>query len=91
MVRLSMTKKSRRVVMLSRVDAERLERGEIATPEEALHIHDAPPVKPRVPKSAAAVAAAAASGTVKGSTPVRKLSPHEQDILAEVPPHFGKL
>ncbi len=77
--------RSRRVVALSRIDRERLARGEISAPEEAVHNTDAPAVYPE-----------------KGSAPLRAVrkkkktvspgfTPHEMDILSEVPPHFGKL
>jgi hypothetical protein len=66
---------ARRAVRLSRVDRERLERGEIATPEEALHVNDAresvsaPHEVPHIEPHDA----------------------EERRILNEVPPHFGKL
>ncbi len=71
----------RRVTALSRLDRERLERGEIACPEEALHIHDA--------KSAPAPERA--TWRQKKVVDEAKLSPREKEILAELPPHFGKL
>ncbi|XCB30786.1 hypothetical protein RQN30_05350 [Arcanobacterium hippocoleae] len=75
----------RRAVMLSRVDQERLARGEISVPEEAVHASDARGVHPKLySKEELAVRAAAAAR-------VRKLSAHEREILAQVPPHFGKL
>lgn len=76
----SSQKKSRRVVRLSRVDAERLARGEISTPEEALRIYDAPPVKVTpIPEN------------TDGKSRKHELTPHEREILANVPPHFGKI
>lgn len=71
----------RRVTALSRLDRERLERGEIACPEEALHIHDAK----RAP------APERAAWRQKKVTAEAELSPREKEILAELPPHFGKL
>ena len=78
-------RKSRRVVLLSRVDQERLARGEISAPEEAVHISDARGVHPKFysPQELAARAAKAAQQ--------QSLSAHEREILAEVPPHFGKI
>lgn len=77
-------RKSRRVVMLSRIDQERLARGEISAPEEAVHVSDARGVHPKFysPQELAAHAAKAAQ---------HSLSAHEREILAEVPPHFGKI
>ncbi|WP_216454913.1 hypothetical protein [Arcanobacterium phocae] len=67
----------RRVVRLSRVDAQRLERGEIEYAEQALHISDAGPVLSR--KSA-----------IEPPKPVN-LSPHERELIENIPPHFGKI
>lgn len=74
----SAQQKRHRAVRLSRVDAERLARGEISTPEEALHIYDAPPLK--VTRS-----------TADKKKQSRTLSAHEREILDNVPPHFGKI
>lgn len=74
-----MTKKpGRRVISLSRVDRERLERGEISSPEEAFRQYDAPAVVPQ-------------GHTLNAEPEPEHLSPFEKDILANVPPHFGKL
>ncbi len=74
----------RRAVYLSRVDKERMARGEISSAEEALHIYDAHSVlcgqKNTVQKKL--------DTTKKKSV---ELSAREREILAEVPPHFGKL
>lgn len=67
---------SRRVVRLSRIDAERLAKGEFSIPEDALHQYDAPPVLPQK-KSV--------------GQELEALTPRDKEILAEVPPHFGKL
>ncbi|MGO1471717.1 hypothetical protein [Flaviflexus sp.] len=64
----------KRAVYLSRVDRERLERGEIKTPEEALHKDD--PTVRRTPERAE---------TNKKSG----LSQRDREILAERPPHWG--
>ncbi|MBM9432479.1 hypothetical protein [Flaviflexus equikiangi] len=66
--------KSRRVVHLSRVDRERLERGEITAPEEALHKDDPPArVKP-----------------VRAESQRREgLSARDREIAENRPPHWG--
>lgn len=64
------------VVRLSRVDQERLERGEISTPTEALHLNDR-----RVTESEPAAV----------EPTVRPRDANEQRLLADRPPHFGKL
>ncbi|ADH93300.1 hypothetical protein EBF03_07920 [Arcanobacterium haemolyticum] len=69
-------KRGRRVVRLSRLDAGRLERGDIATPEEALHNTDAGPVL---------------SKPTGFHTPAQAYDPHEKELIENVPPHFGKL
>ncbi len=66
---------ARRAVRLSRVDRERLERGEISTPEEALHLNDA-----GAPQSA--------QHEVKKLEPQ---DANERRLLGDLPPHFGKL
>lgn len=65
---------ARRAVRLSRVDRERLERGEIDTPEEALHLNDARTVS-------------SAPHEVKG---VEARDAQERRLLGDLPPHFGK-
>lgn len=122
------TRKPRRVVRLSRVDQERLARGEIATPEEAVHLYDshvgsaAPKVKIRkssgAPGSKAeSVSNAEPGATVESAATAPKAEPgaaaesavakrlramhksreiqardaHERELLANRPPHFGKL
>ncbi len=69
-------RKHKAVVKLSRVDQERLERGEISNPTEALHLNDR-----RVTESEPAA--------VEPS--VRPRDANEQRLLADRPPHFGKL
>ncbi|QOQ38100.1 hypothetical protein [Trueperella pecoris] len=68
---------SRRVVMLSEVDAKRIASGEYGSAEEVLHATDqgSPSAKP--------------SGYNKPGA--SQLSPHDRAILNEVPPHFGKI
>lgn len=83
--RLPIRATGKRVVLLSRVDQERLDRGEISAPEEAVHISDARVVNPKF-FTAQELALRAVE---KAKTPA--LSLHEKEILAEVPPHFGKL
>ena len=66
---------ARRAVRLSRVDRERLERGEIDTPEQALHLNDAgQPVSTQ--------------HEVKG---LEARNADERRLLGDLPPHFGKL
>lgn len=69
--------RGKRTVYLSRLDRERLAAGEIAAPEEALHANDPPEQRP------------ASTGSTAAGPP--GLSGHDQDILNERPPHFGKL
>lgn len=64
---------SKRSVYLSRVDRERLERGEIACPEEALHKDD-PPAR-RKPGQA--------------ESKKTELSQRDREILEDRPPHWG--
>lgn len=75
-------RKSRRVVRLSRVDSERLAKGDFRSPEDALHQYDAPSVLPqkKVLQQKKSV-----------GQELKALTPREKEILAEVPPHFGKL
>lgn len=67
-------RKHRAVVRLSRVDAERLERGEIAIPEDALHMNDR------------RVTTSLELGAVSG---VEARDANERRLLEERPPHFG--
>lgn len=107
------TRKPRRVVRLSRVDQERLARGEIATPEEAVHLYDshvgsaAPKVKIRKSSGAPGSKAESVSNAEPGATAesavakrlramhksreIQARDAHERELLANRPPHFGKL
>ncbi|WP_353065277.1 hypothetical protein [Arcanobacterium hippocoleae] len=80
-----MYRSGRRIVRLSRVDQERLARGEITQPEEAVHLLDARGVYPK--KYAQAELAQRALDAAKKPA----LTAREKEILAQVPPHFGKL
>ncbi|MCI6574052.1 MAG: hypothetical protein PT944_04895 [Actinomycetaceae bacterium] len=78
----------KRVVALSRVDQERLQRGELRYPEQAL-LHDGsatPVVSPQGMPPAAALA-------VNGKQAINRedLTPREREILDNLPPHFGKI
>lgn len=64
----------RRAVYLSRVDRERLERGEISTPEEALHKDD-PPARRTVGQA--------------DRKKREGLSSRDREILEDRPPHWG--
>ena len=68
-------RKRRAAVRLSRVDAERLARGEIANPEEALHLNDLRETR-SLQREEPAVAARDAN---------------ERRLLGDRPPHFGSL
>ena len=68
-------RKRRAAVRLSRVDAERLARGEIASPEEALHLNDLRETR-SLQREEPAVAARDAN---------------ERRLLGDRPPHFGSL
>ena len=68
-------RKRRAAVRLSRVDAERLARGEIANPEEALHLNDVRETR-SLQREEPAVAARDAN---------------ERRLLGDRPPHFGSL
>ncbi|QRV02000.1 hypothetical protein JTE88_07950 [Arcanobacterium phocisimile] len=68
------------MVRLSRVDAQRLARGEFSAPEEALHVTDAGPVMQR-----------SKTGVVQRSAQPQALSPHERELIENLPPHFGKI
>lgn len=68
--------RGRAAVRLSRVDRERLERGEIATPEEALHLNDA---------------GIAVSSEHEVAPKVQAKDANERRLLNDRPPHFGKL
>lgn len=79
------------MIMLSRVDRERLERGEISFPEEALAQYD---YRPPTGQELAAQGNRAAGREKRGlrscaSQPT--LSPLDKDIIANIPPHFGKI
>lgn len=78
--------KSRRVVRLSRVDQERLDKGEIQTPEEAVHLFDAGPIRSDR-KGPAGTQDQAGKKVGQGE----QLSPRDREILSDRPPHFGKL
>ncbi len=69
-------RKHKAVVRLSRVDAQRLERGEISDPAEALHLNDR-----RITESAPREVA----------PKVQARDANEQRLLADRPPHFGNL
>ena len=69
-------RKHRAVVRLSRVDRERLERGEISDPTDALHLNDR-----KVTESAPREVA----------PKVRARDANEQRLLSDRPPHFGNL
>lgn len=72
-------KGSRRVVMLSEVDAERIKSGEFESAEEVLQASDH---KRRLdPKGHATPTSGKGSG----------LSARDREILDDVPPHFGNL
>lgn len=68
-------RKRRAAVRLSRVDAERLARGEIANPEEALHLNDLRETR-SLQREESTVAARDAN---------------ERRLLGDRPPHFGSL
>ena len=68
-------RRRRAAVRLSRVDAERLARGEIANPEEALHLNDLRETR-SLQREEPAVAARDAN---------------ERRLLGDRPPHFGSL
>lgn len=68
-------RKRRAAVRLSRIDAERLARGEIANPEEALHLNDLRETR-SLQREESAVAARDAN---------------ERRLLGDRPPHFGSL
>ncbi|WP_124054323.1 hypothetical protein [Arcanobacterium ihumii] len=80
----------KRVVRLSRIDQKRLDRGEIQTPEEALHIYDAPPVRPEIPNRDGQRGSGKGSHSSAGQA-INSLSPHERELLENLPPHFGKI
>jgi hypothetical protein len=68
-------RKHRAAVRLSRVDAERLARGEIAKPEDAVHLND-----PRETRS-----------LQRAESTVAARDANERRLLADRPPHFGTL
>ncbi|MGV9196640.1 hypothetical protein ACTOVL_05490 [Arcanobacterium canis] len=67
----------KRVISLSRVDREKLERGEFLTPEQAVHQWDHTVGSERARRQPA--------------QDTQRFTPHEQDLLREIPPHFGKI
>ncbi len=69
-------RKHKAVVRLSRVDQERLERGEIDNPTQALHLNDR-----KVTESAPREVAPR----------VQAHDANEQRLLSDRPPHFGNL
>lgn len=71
-------KGSRRVVMLSEVDAERIKTGEFGSAEEVLHAADRQPGDHK------------GSGA-EPSKRTDRMSPRDREILNDVPPHFGNL
>ncbi|MBE6484731.1 MAG: hypothetical protein E7Z96_08215 [Actinomycetaceae bacterium] len=84
-----MGRQHRAAMRLSRVDRERLESGEFAHPEDALRAAAEESVADNARGAAAAEHAGAASAQRRDGIKARDA--HEQDLLAEVPPHFGKL
>lgn len=72
----SSPRRRRAVVRLSRLDAERLARGEISSPEEALHLDD--------PKATRSAMREERHGVVARDAGERRL-------LENRPPHFGSL
>lgn len=68
---------SRRVVMLSEVDAKRIESGEFGSAEEVLHASG----RKLVP----------ARARVEPNSQKQAMSARDREILNEVPPHFGNL
>ena len=77
----------KRVTVLSRVDRERLAAGEISFPEEALQQYaaQAQPVAGRkAPHNGRAQETAQAGSEAQ-------LTALDREILANVPPHFGKI
>ena len=75
-VAASSPRRRRAVVRLSRLDAERLARGEISSPEEALHLDD--------PKATRSAMREERRGVVARDAGERRL-------LENRPPHFGSL
>ena len=75
-VAASSPRRRRAVVRLSRLDAERLARGEISSPEEALHLDD--------PKATRSAMREERHGVVARDAGERRL-------LENRPPHFGSL
>jgi len=68
-------RKRRAAVRLSRVDAERLARGEIASPEEALHLNDLRETR----------------SLQREEPIVSPRDANERRLLGDRPPHFGSL
>ncbi len=73
---MNASRRHKAVVRLSRIDQERLERGEISNPTEALHLNDR-----RVTESE----------PIAVEPRVRARDANEQRLLTDRPPHFGKL
>lgn len=83
---------SRRVVMLSDVDAQRIKAGEFESAEEVLHASDRRIRQEPVRKSDGErnnSRETSDGGSSFTDNPV--LSARDREILAEVPPHFGNL
>lgn len=83
-------RKSRRVVRLSRVDQERLERGEFASALDAVHQWDAAGARTtssNLPDSGRTTG----QRQTNRHSGQRQLSQRDREILGERPPHFGKL
>ena len=83
---------SRRVVMVSQVDAKRIAAGEFASVEEVLHASDAKqPAREQHPSGRKPASHKPRDPKGKAKQPAPWLSARDQEILNEVPPHFGKL
>lgn len=83
---------SRRVVMLSDVDAQRIKAGEFESAEEVLHASDRRIRQEPVRKSDGErnnSRETSDGGSSFTDNPV--LSARDREILADVPPHFGNL
>lgn len=93
-------RKKRRVVRLSRVDQEKLDSGEFATAEDAIHQYDAKPDDAQPADSPSEHPGSGVDATQPASTPrpnkrqraaTSELSQRDREILADRPPHFGNL
>lgn len=92
---------SRRVVMVSEVDAKRIESGEFGSAEEVLHASDRKLVpvghaetRPTGTSSSQAsvpASSAAATARIEPGSKKQAMSARDREILNEVPPHFGNL